>query len=295
MERHSETRLRNHRNNIAETTQAQNRRAAMKTITQIGTPRPPGPSLRRKILVALSAAAVSALVISCVTTVNRIMMAPPHIAGAEFVGTDSCADCHEDVTKGFLMATHSMLKNHEGMNIGCESCHGPGSLHVESGGERHLIVNPRKSPETCFQCHLDKRGEFSLPYSHPVLSGRMSCSDCHNPHHGPAIIGGGTMLASENDTCTTCHKAQQGPFIFEHEATREGCTTCHNPHGTVNRKMLTARNANLCLKCHVQEHRHGEIWIGGAPHGARLRTGTCWTVGCHEAVHGSHVHSSLRF
>jgi DmsE family decaheme c-type cytochrome len=223
------------------------------------------------------------------------MMAPPHIAGAEFVGTEGCAECHEDVTKGFTMATHSWLKSPEGLNIACESCHGPGSLHVESGGERDLIVNPRKSPETCFQCHLDKRGEFSLPYSHPVLSGKMSCSDCHNPHKGPALIGGGTMLASENDTCTTCHKAQQGPFVFEHEASREGCTTCHNPHGTVNNKMLTARNANLCLKCHVQEHRQGEIIIGGAPHGTRLRTGTCWSAGCHEAVHGSHVNSSLRF
>jgi hypothetical protein len=27
---------------------------------------------------------------------------------------------------------------------------------------------PGKSPEACFQCHLDKRGEFSLPHTHPV-------------------------------------------------------------------------------------------------------------------------------
>jgi hypothetical protein len=26
-----------------------------------------------------------------------------------------------------------------------------------------------------------------------------------------------------------------------------------------------------------------------------LSQGTCWTAGCHEAVHGSRVNSSLRF
>jgi hypothetical protein len=27
----------------------------------------------------------------------------------------------------------------------------------------------------------------------------------------------------------------------------------------------------------------------------RLQQGSCWTAGCHEAVHGSRVNSSLRF
>jgi hypothetical protein len=26
-----------------------------------------------------------------------------------------------------------------------------------------------------------------------------------------------------------------------------------------------------------------------------VQRGTCWSAGCHEAVHGSHVSSSLRF
>jgi predicted CXXCH cytochrome family protein len=249
---------------------------------------------RKRIQLALGVSALVVVIISCATT-SRILMAPPQIAGAEYVGTAACADCHDERVKDFKGATHSWLRHDDGTNIACESCHGPGSLHVESGGERHTIINPRKSPETCFQCHLDKRGEFSLPHSHPLLAGKVSCADCHDPHKGDAVIGRGTSLLTQNDVCFSCHIAQRGPFVFEHEALREGCTSCHNPHGSVNNKMLVARNANLCLKCHFQEHRGGSIIIGGQDHGTRLRTGTCWSAGCHEAVHGSHVNSSLRF
>lgn len=84
--------------------------------------------------------------------------------------------------------------------------------------------------------------------------------------------------------------------MFEHEAMREGCTTCHAPHGSVNAKLLTQRNASLCLKCHFQEQRAGgAVLIGGADHTSLLSQGACWSAGCHEAVHGSQVNSSLRY
>ena len=140
-------------------------------------------------------------------------------------------------------------------------------------------------------------GEVEPVHSHPVLDGKMSCSSCHDPHKGPAVRGGGTSLLTEHDTCGQCHTAQRGPFVFEHEAVREGCTTCHDPHGTVNDKMLVSRNANLCLKCHFQQQTPSGIVIGGSNHGSasRLGRGTCWSAGCHEAVHGSQIGSSLRF
>ncbi|MDX2186532.1 MAG: cytochrome c3 family protein [Opitutaceae bacterium] len=236
-----------------------------------------------------------AFLVSCVVA-NRTMVAPPRIAGAEFVGSGDCVQCHEDVTSTFHDATHAKLVATDGSDkaIGCESCHGPGSIHSKTGGEVGTIINPERNPETCFQCHLDKRGEFSLPHVHPV--GKVGCSDCHDPHRGDAIIGGGTNLASANDTCLKCHESQRGPFVFEHEALRESCVTCHNPHGTVNDKMLKARNQTLCLQCHYQQQTvTGQLLIGGRDHAAFVQRGTCWTAGCHEAVHGSHVNSSLRF
>ncbi len=240
---------------------------------------------------------IAVLIASCATMTDRVLLAPPSIPGAKFVGSESCEQCHEDKTKGFKTATHARLqaKGENAKEMGCESCHGPGSLHVESGGERGTIVNPRKSPETCFQCHLDKRGEFNLPHSHPVLAGKMSCGDCHEPHKGDAVMGGGTGMLSQNETCFKCHTAQKGPFIFEHEALREGCTTCHAPHGSVNARMLKERDQNLCLKCHFQQQTAaGRIFIGGQDHTARLKQGTCFSGDCHEAVHGSNVNSSQR-
>lgn len=250
----------------------------------------------RRGVVAIVFGLVAAGVLASCVSVNRVVMMPPQIPGAAYVGSETCSQCHEKISTQFVTATHANLKA-EGVtaaNVGCESCHGPGSLHSESGGAYQTIINPKKSPETCFQCHLDKRGEFHLPHSHPVLAGQMSCGDCHDPHGGPAIRGGGTALLSQNESCLECHAAQRGPHVFEHEAMREGCVLCHSPHGSVNPKMLAQRNANLCLKCHFQEIGSG-ITIGGFPHGANLQRGTCWTSGCHEAVHGSQVSTSLRF
>jgi len=273
------------------------------------------PRVRLGPVLALGAALLLT-VVSC-NTVDRVVMAPPEIPGAKFVGSQECAQCHEALYKEFVRsASHARVqaKGPNALNMGCESCHGPGSLHIDSAGEtriasaarpgdtgmlasnrRAMILNPRRGADTCFECHLDKRGQFDLPSHHQVQEGRMSCGDCHDPHKGPATKGGGVALLSENESCLKCHQAQKGPHVFEHEAMREGCTTCHDPHGSVNAKLLTARNQNLCLKCHFQEIQGGKLRIGGVDHTSRVRQGTCWTAGCHEAIHGSQVSSSLRF
>ncbi len=252
---------------------------------------------RHRRFVVGAALLLGLAITSCMTT-SRVVLAPPQIPGATYVGSQTCAECHPEITRDFKTADHARLvaKGTNAIATGCESCHGPGSLHNASGGAPHTIVNPHRSPETCFQCHLDKQGQFRLPYHHLVLEGKVTCSDCHNPHKWSAIKGGGTSLLTQQETCYQCHTVQRGPFVYEHEALREGCTICHQPHGSVNNKMLVARNANLCLSCHFQpQTRAGIILIGGRDHTSFLSRGTCWSAGCHEAIHGSQVSSSLRF
>lgn len=254
------------------------------------------PHLTKNALLFGGVAAWGLLLISCVA-VNRTLVAPPSIPGASFVGNKACAECHEEQVGHFGGSSHARLAIAEDKvgETGCEACHGPGSLHVKAGGTRSTIINPQKSPEACFSCHLEKRGEFSLPSSHGVMSGKMSCGECHDPHQGKGIKGTGASLHTQAETCTECHTAQKGPFIFKHNAMKEGCTACHKPHGSVNQKMLSAPDSNLCLQCHATGSSPGMLFAGGRDHAGNPVNGSCWAAGCHEAVHGSNVSHALRF
>jgi len=233
-------------------------------------------------------------------SVNRTILAVPQIAGAEFVGSEDCSLCHEDISRNFGTAVHARLlfDDETGLDMGCEGCHGPGSLHSMEGEGRHLIHNPGRSPEACLQCHMEVQGQFALPHAHPVSGQLAACIDCHDPHGDTdALLLAEGIVHPEQGSCSQCHPAQAGPFVFEHEAMREGCTACHSPHGSVNEKMLKIRNATLCLQCHFTEERGNALMIGGVDHTGFgfIQQGSCWTAGCHEAVHGSHVNGSLRF
>jgi predicted CXXCH cytochrome family protein len=255
-------------------------------------------------------------VISCATTTTRTVVQLPHVPGATYIGSKECESCHAQIYRDFATADHArlMAAGADAINAGCESCHGPASLHAQSGGEvktpfgfspgrphttsfdaQQPLGRAREVDTMCFQCHSNVRSEFSLPSHHPVPEGKLSCIDCHSPHKGASRMGGGAAILSENESCLRCHASQRGPFPFEHEAVREGCVTCHKAHGSVNDKLLTVRDSNACLKCHFQSPSGGRLMIGGSDHTLRVQQGTCWTAGCHEAIHGSRVSPSLRF
>jgi predicted CXXCH cytochrome family protein len=73
---------------------------------------------------------------------------------------------------------------------------------------------------------------------------------------------------------------------------RDGCVSCHKVHGSVNDKMLVARDNNLCLRCHTQVNFPT---IGKSSHSGRLPLGSCFSAGCHTAVHGSNFDDHLRY
>lgn len=90
------------------------------------------------------------LIFSCGTPSRRIMVQPAAIRGADPVGMETCALCHEDMVKNFKYTAHARLFIAEDDReiLGCEACHGAGSLHLEAGGGRgKFIINPEKDPD----------------------------------------------------------------------------------------------------------------------------------------------------
>jgi predicted CXXCH cytochrome family protein len=273
-----------------------------------------GPLLGKTLRVLVAALVLVFAVVAC-RSVHRAVVVLPNIPGAKYAGSKECEQCHDTIYRDFATADHSRLfaAGTNAPNVGCESCHGPSAAHAQSGGEvkppfaftsgrpagnssaRFPIDAARAVENVCYQCHNNVRGSFNLPSHHPVPEGRMTCTECHSPHKGSIHKGGGTAWLSADEGCVRCHAAQRGPYVFEHEASREGCTTCHAAHGSINDKMLTVRDGTLCMKCHFQRASGGRLLIGGSDHTLRVQQGTCWTSGCHEAVHGSRVSSSLRF
>lgn len=229
------------------------------------------------------------------STTQLMALAGPQIPGAEYVGMDTCAECHAEQAKRYQLTSHfgtSLMEGETILGEACESCHGAGSRHVEALGDPTLIV--RESPDRCFVCHADKKAEFQLQYHHPVPEGWMSCTSCHDPHGEDVSAWSATSVLRPGELCFTCHKEQKGPFVFEHDPVRNGCQECHNPHGSPFEKLLVADSRTLCLRCHwevtvntvpgrIADFSHG---AGGANFHIG-RGADC--VDCHTAPHGSNI------
>ena len=54
---------------------------------------------------------------------------------AEYVGDETCVECHEEVVTGMRNNIHQRIRPFDVFDrtVGCEGCHGPGSEHADSG------------------------------------------------------------------------------------------------------------------------------------------------------------------
>ena len=82
-------------------------------------------------------------------------------SGSTYVGSETCKGCHEDQFKNIEASPHyrTNLPKIRGEEVhGCESCHGPGSAHVEGGGDKTKIftfkgARPEEITKRCMTCH----------------------------------------------------------------------------------------------------------------------------------------------
>ena len=179
-----------------------------------------------------------------------------------------CLTCHERGDR-----TNWPGSTHDTRGLMCTNCH-----TVMKQVSRKFQLKTAFEPDTCFQCHKDRRAQMFRSSHMPLREGKMVCSDCHNPHGSftEALL----KKDSINDTCYTCHAEKRGPFLFEHLPVRENCDNCHDPHGSVNEFSLKLSRPRLCFECHQAGHGQNAGINQGTTMGRSCQN-------CHTYVHGS--------
>jgi DmsE family decaheme c-type cytochrome len=178
-----------------------------------------------------------------------------------------CLGCHERGARAYWEGSV-----HQTRGLACVNCH-----TIMKAVSRKYQLKTAFEPDTCFQCHKDRRAQMFRSSHMPMREGKIVCTDCHNPHG--SVTESLLKKDSINDVCYTCHAEKRGPFLFEHEPVRENCLNCHDPHGSVNEYSLKLSRPRLCMECHSLHE------TGSGPNDVHSNGRACQN--CHTEVHGS--------
>ena len=189
-----------------------------------------------------------------------------------------CLACHERGDRTYWNGS-----THETRGLMCTNCH-----TIMKQVSRKFQLKTAFTPDTCYQCHKDRRAENYFSSHMPLREGKITCSDCHNPH-GTATEA---MLRENtvNDNCYKCHAEKRGPFLWEHAPVRENCLNCHDPHGSTKEFLLKVQRPKLCAECHGFDH--GTNLLGPTNSRFIFNKG-CGN--CHVKIHGSNHPSGAFF
>jgi tetratricopeptide (TPR) repeat protein len=173
----------------------------------------------------------------------------------------SCLFCHANQVEAVEdSGNHYRTPIFRGYGIGCERCHGPGALHVESRRQDPdrvetpdwTIVNPRDlAPElreaVCQQCHLQGEVRF-------VRQGRHAFD--YRPglplHQYWAVF----VRAPEfQDSQKAVSQVEQmiASRCFQASAGKLGCISCHDPHHLPSAANRLRYYRDRCLDCHQEK------------------------------------------
>ena len=235
---------------------------------------------------------------------------PATYKSEDYVGSETCKDCHEDQFKAFSHTSHAQLikiGSWKNKVTGCESCHGPGKAHIAEGDPKKIIsfkgMAPKDISESCLTCHAGKEEHNNFRRGEHWRND-VSCVDCHSAHtmrtgknlassnvfvgpgnaEKPAFSAVKLLKLDQPQLCLGCHSEVKHQFNMPfHHKVLEGamkCTDCHNPHGGFELKqtrLATGADA-ACIKCHAD--KQGPFVYEHAP----VKTEGC--VACHTP-HGS--------
>jgi DmsE family decaheme c-type cytochrome len=197
--------------------------------------------------------------------VAAVSTAPP--AGMQatgFVGDETCATCHEGESNALHKTLHGKSQNSRTpaarAGQSCETCHGPGQAHVESGDKAKIkrfdAMAAKDVNATCLTCH--GKGSHAQWNGGMHDARNLSCTTCHSVHN-PKSERAQLKTVTAVQTCETCHRQETMKVRKSgHMPVREGkmdCTSCHTPHGSTNVRMLKVGNTinETCASCHAEK------------------------------------------
>jgi predicted CXXCH cytochrome family protein len=176
-----------------------------------------------------------------------------------------CDGCH---SVNYNIKTHQVTE----WNVGCEKCHGPGSVHV-AHPTKDNIVNPAhldsvRGNDTCIQCH--SQGQ---PLANPISDGNGNATHAsyydwpvgYQPGQRLAehwkleeLLPGTTNFYQFADLSAHKNRMQGNDFVQSNMYHRElRCFDCHDVHSAQNPSNLIARGNQLCLNCHTKDNPAG--------------------------------------
>ncbi|NND98303.1 MAG: ammonia-forming cytochrome c nitrite reductase subunit c552 [Pirellulaceae bacterium] len=202
---------------------------------------------------------------------------PLHWTGVMQRWQTMCADCHStNLKRNFDPQSNRYHTTFSEIDVSCESCHGPGSMHIELANEKSLFWDrnhgyglarlkgddPEPQLQTCAPCH-SRRG---------VLDPNFHGGDLFHDHYSLELLRPETYHA---DGQIKDEVYVYGSFIqskMYHKGIR--CTDCHDPHSL---ELKHPGNAT-CTSCH--QHAAGKYDVPSHHHHAPGTPGAM-CVDCH--------------
>ena len=147
-----------------------------------------------------------------------------------FVGNAMCVRCHSEVAGAMTAVSHGGGAGSALVDRGCQSCHGPGRLHVQRPEDesrhptiRRLLVTEQEA--LCTSCHT-----AVPPFDATHATAQVTCAGCHVFHQRQAATS--TAQAAQPN-CLACHAGADGfdeLHDYDIEAMRAGTVTCASCH-----------------------------------------------------------------